>query len=89
MPLRLVADPAQDNLLHLHGRPPLCGKNGAAGNPTAGSAGPLCASFIGALGHMVDCVSHQTGQCVDVGCRHVAGTMPHQSQKVLLYCVSL
>ena len=41
MPLRLVADPAQDNLLHLHGRPALCGKNGAAGNPTAGSAGPL------------------------------------------------
>ena len=43
MPRRLVADPAQDNLLHLHGRPALCGKNGAAGNPTAGSAGPLCA----------------------------------------------
>ncbi len=40
---RLVADPALDNLLHLHERPLLCGKNGAPGNPKMGSAGPLCA----------------------------------------------
>ncbi|KAK9842086.1 hypothetical protein WJX81_007789 [Elliptochloris bilobata] len=37
----LVADPALDNLLHLHGKPTLCGRNGAAGNPLTGSAGPL------------------------------------------------
>ncbi len=40
---RLVADPALDNLLHLHARPRLCGKGGAAGSPATGSAGPLCA----------------------------------------------
>ncbi len=38
-----MADPALDNLLHLHERPRLCGKGGAAGSPASGSAGPLCA----------------------------------------------
>lgn len=37
---RLYADPALDNLLHLHGRKTITAKHGANGNPVEGSGGP-------------------------------------------------
>ncbi|EIE18459.1 GTP-binding protein Obg/CgtA [Coccomyxa subellipsoidea C-169] len=36
----LYADPALDNLLHLHGRKTITAKHGANGNPVEGSGGP-------------------------------------------------
>ena len=37
---RLYADPALDNLLHLHSRRTITAKHGANGNPVEGSGGP-------------------------------------------------
>lgn len=40
MQCRLVADPAMDNLLHLHDKKTYTAKHGVAGNPAVGSRGP-------------------------------------------------
>lgn len=50
---RLVADPALDNLLHLHGRRVHAAKDGANGNPAEGSSGPR---YIPTNNHAVICV---------------------------------